>query len=109
MKHLDYLFIDDLLLTGIAAKGITSHYDWGKSFLEFHIDSSDMLLSPKKSFYTPELLAAMNLNSTSILQLYKKSKKCHELPKCYASLNQIPTDSTRPRKVSKISKSKSEL
>ena len=109
LKNLNYLFIDDLLLTGIAAKGVTSHYDWGKSFLEFHIDSSDRLLSPKKSFYSPELLAAMDLNSTSILQLYKKSKKCHEHPNCYSLLNQIPIDSTRPKKVSKISNSKSEL
>ena len=49
LKHLNYLFIDDLLLTGIAAKGVTSHYDWKKSFLEFHIHYTDNLLSPNKS------------------------------------------------------------
>ena len=109
VEELNYLYIDDLLVTGIAAKGVTTHYDWSKSFLESHTDSSDALISPHRSFYTPELLAAMNLNFTSILQLHRKAKKCFDHPKCYSLLNQMPIDHMKPEKVSKIFHLKTEL
>ena len=102
LEKLNYLYIDDLLVTGIAAKGVTAHYDWSKSFLESHTDSSDALLSPHLAFYTPELLAAMNLNATSILQLHKKANKCFDEPKCYSLLNLMPIDHMKPKEVSKI-------
>ena len=105
VEKLKYLFIDDVLLTGIAAEGITTHYDWSDSFLEHHTDSTSALLSTTNSFYTPQLLAAMNLNSTSILQLQRKAKNCYNHPKCYKSLNQIPIDSMRPKKVTTDSES----
>ena len=104
-----YLFIDDVLITGIAAKGITHHYDWSKSFLESQTDSAFELLTTKEPLNTPELLVAMDVNSTSILHLNKKSKTCHDHPKCYSLLNQIPTDSIRPKKISTTLYSKYEL
>ena len=109
VKDIKYLFIDDLFVTGIAAKAITAHYDWSESFLESHMDSANDIMSPKTSFYTPQLLAAMNLNSTSILHMYKKSQKCHDNPKCYNLLNQLPADRMRPIKVTTNYRSKSEL
>ena len=30
LENIKYLFIDDVLITGIAAKGVTHHYDWSK-------------------------------------------------------------------------------
>ena len=108
VEDLNYLFIDDVLLTGIAAEGITSHYDWSHSFLEHHTDSATELIS-SKSFYTPELLAAMNLNSSSILKLHTKAIKCYHHPKCYSLLDQIPIDLSRPKKLSYVIRSKSEL
>ena len=62
-------------------------------------------LSTTNTFYTPQLLAAMNLNSTSILQLQRKAKNCYNHPKCYKSLNQIPVVSMRPKKVTTDSES----
>ena len=109
LDNLNYLFIDDLLVTGIAAKGITDHYDWSKSFLESHTDSAAEILSPNEPLYTPELLAAMNLNSTSILHLYKKSKTCYNHPKCYSLLKQLSPNSVRPTKLKSKSYAKSEL
>ena len=109
VENMNYLFIDDLLLTGIAAKGITSHYDWSKGFLESHIDSAENLLSPSSLFYTPELLAAINLNSTSILHLHRKAKLCHKHPKCHSLLDQLPSDYMKPEKVSNSFISRSEL
>ena len=103
VEKLNYLFIDDLLLTGIAAEGITTHYDWSDSFLEQHTDSTTELLSTTNSFYSPQLLAAINLNSTSILQLQRKAKNCYSHPKCYSLLNQMPVDSLRPPKVTTVS------
>ena len=105
VEKLSYLFIDDVLLTGIAAKGVTTHYDWSDSFLEHHTDSTSELLSTTNTFYTPQLLAAMNLNSTSILQLQRKARNCYNHPKCYKSLNQVPVDSMRPKKVTTNSES----
>ena len=109
VETLNYLFIDDVLFTGMAALGVTSHYDWSKSFLESHTDSAEALLSPKQSHYTPELLAAMNLDSSSILHLNQKAKKCHDNPKCYKLLETIPLASTKPKKIKKNYESKSEL
>ena len=103
VEKLNYLFIDDLLLTGIAAEGVTTHYDWSDSFLEQHTDSTTELLSTTNSFYSPQLLAAINLNSTSILQLQRKAKNCYNHPKCYSLLNQRPVDSLRPPKVTTVS------
>ena len=100
IEKFDYLFIDDVLLTGIAAHGITTHYDWSDSFLEHHTDSTPKLLSSTNLFYTPQLLAAMNLDSSSISTLQRKAKNCYENPKCYNLLNQLPVESLRPPKVS---------
>ena len=100
IEKFDYLFIDDVFLTGIAAQGITTHYDWSDSFLEHHTDSAPKLLSPTNLYYTPQLLAAMNLDSNSIFHLQRKAKNCYENPKCYNLLNQLPVESLRPPKVS---------
>ena len=99
VEKLNYLFIDDLLLTGIAAQGVATHYDLSNSFLEHHTDSTSELLSPANSFYTPELLAAMNLNSTSILQLQRKAQNCYKHPKCYILLDKLPIDRRAPKEV----------
>ena len=100
VEKFNYLFIDDVLITGIAAEGLTSHYDLSDCFLEHHTDSTSELLSQTNSFYTPQLLAAMNLNATSIKRLQTKAKKCYEHPKCYSLLNQLPLENRRPNLVS---------
>ena len=109
VETLNYLFIDDVLVTGIAAKGVTSHYDWSKSFLESHTDSASMLLQPQQSFYTPELLASIDSNSSSILHLYQNAKMCHDNPRCYKILEKIPVDAMKPQQVTNVCESSSEL
>ena len=109
VETLKYLFIDDVLFTGMAVHGLTSHYDWSSSFLISHTDSAEELLSPQQHHYTPELLVAMNLNSTSIVQLYRKAKMCHDDPKCYKLVYKSPLNDVKPDKVTHIYYSKSEL
>ena len=109
MDDIKYLFIDDVLITGIVAKGITHHYDWSTSFLESHTESANALLSSEISLYIPELLAAMNMNSQSILLLYKKSKNCYDQPRCYSLLERIQPDITEPRLMSSTTHFKFEL
>ena len=105
LENFNYLFIDDVLMTGIVAKGITSHYDFSDCFLNSHTDSTYELLSPTQTFYTPQLLAAMDLNATSIMRLQTKAKQCYDHPKCYVLLNEIPIEKRRPKLVSHPPKS----
>ena len=97
IEYLNYLFIDDLMLTGIAAYGVTTHYDMSSSFLEAHTGSKEPLLSENTSIYTPELLAAMNLNSSSILTLWRKAKACHDNVRCYGLLKTLPDGHIKPK------------
>ena len=105
LEKFNYLFIDDVLMTGIVAKGITSHYDFSDCFLNSHTDSTYELLSPTQTFYTPQLLAAMDLNATSIMRLQTKAKQCYDHPKCYVLLNEVPIEERRPKLVSHPPKS----
>ena len=102
METLKYFFIDDGLVTGIAAQGITSHYDWSKSFLEAHTDCAEILLRPERSFYTPEMLTAIDLNISSIFHLYQNARKCHYNPNCYKILQKLPIHGMKPEKVTNI-------
>ena len=97
IEDLNYLFIDDLMLTGIAAEGVTTHYDMSNSFLESHTGSKEQLLSKNTSFYTPQLLAAMDLSPSSILILWRKAKTCHDNVRCYGLLKTIPDDYMMPK------------
>ena len=38
IEYLNYLFIDDLMLTGIAVYGVTTHYDMSSSFQKHILD-----------------------------------------------------------------------
>ena len=105
----NYLFIDDLMLTGIAAHGVTTHYDISSSFLESHTGSKEQLLSANSSVYTPQLLAAMDLNSTSILILWRKAKTCHENVSCYGLLKTLPDGYMMPKIAQSVTRSKTEL
>ena len=97
IEDLNYLFIDDLMLTGIAAYGLTTHYDMSSTFLESHTDSKEKLLSENTSMYTPQLLAAMDLNSSSILILWRKAKACHDNVSCYGLLKTLPDGHMQPK------------
>ena len=109
IEDLNYLFIDDLMLTGIAAYGLTTHYDMSSTFLESHTDSKEKLLSENTAMYTPQLLAAMDLNSSSILILWRKAKACHDNVRCYSLLKTLPEGHMRPRLVPATTFSKIEL
>ena len=97
IEYLNYLFIDDLMLTGIAAYGVTTHYDMSSSFLEAHTRSKEQLISNNTSIYTPELLAAMDLNSSSISILWRKAKACHDNVSCYGLLKTLPDGHMQPK------------
>ena len=110
VQTLSYLYIDDVLFTGIAAQNLTSHYDWTVSFLEYHEGDKEELLSTNLADYTPELLVAMNLNSVDILTLFQKAKRCHyHASHCYKLLTKLPFQQMQPPKVTKISHTKTEL
>ena len=110
VETLNYLYIDDVLFTGMAAQDLTSHYDWTVSFLEFHAGETEALLSTSQSHYTPELLVAMNLNSIDILTLFRKAKLCHDnASHCYQLLMRLPFQQMEPPKVTKIRRTKTEL
>ena len=109
LETLDYLFIDDIFVTGIAAQGIISHYDWSMSFLENHTGEKDRLLSAEP-FFTPELLVAMNLNSKHIGVLYQKAKLCStHANRCYGILTEFNIQQNKPLQVTTETLGKSEL
>ena len=110
VQSLNYLYIDDVLFTGIAAQNLTSHYDWAVSFLEYHLGEKEVLLSASLPDYTPELLVAMDLSSVDILILFQKAKRCHDhASHCYKHLTKLPFQQMQPPKVTKNSHKKTEL
>ena len=107
VEMLNYLFIDDVLVTGIGASGITFHFDWSNRILEGHTGHRDPLLN-SETYYTPLLLAAINIDSRNIYTLFKKSKKCF-YSNCYGMLSKIPTAVLKPPKVTETFSNSSEL
>ena len=68
-----------------------------KLILEAHTGSKEQLRSNNTSIYTRELLAAMDLNSSSILILWRKAKACHDNVSCYGLLKTLPDGHMKPK------------
>lgn len=93
VKKLPFLFIDDVLLTGIAAEGAADYFHWNQYFLNNHNESAAELFDPKDRHYFPELMAAFNLEEEGIRIIHKKYLFCvNEPEKCYGSLWNLPEE-----------------
>ena len=83
------IFIDDLLITGLALESIylenvenienienvkspskiVELFDWSFTFLTMHTDETSRLLDPNIGYYSPMLLVAFNLQPEQVFQL----------------------------------------
>lgn len=106
-KKLPFIFIDDLLVTGLAVEAIYNEnvnkepsklvelYEWSNVFLHMHTSEEEKLFDKTIGFYSPMLLVAINLNTTQIEILHKKSLICFEnQEKCYGQLYFEKTESS---------------
>lgn len=74
INQLDLIFIDDLLLTGLAVEKYNSRnldsidlYDWSHVFLHTHTSEEENLFNPNIGYYSPEMLVAINLQPNKVL------------------------------------------
>ena len=72
-KNLNFVFIDDLLMTGLAVEAanmdnalnnpgnVVELFDFGNAFLHLHLGNADRLLDENSGYYSPILICAFNL------------------------------------------------
>ncbi|XP_059090994.1 beta-1,3-galactosyltransferase 5-like [Tigriopus californicus] len=73
-----FLFIDDVLLTGLVVENLPSiiHLDWKEAFLSRHESDRKDLLDPKVGFYSPLFMVAMDLKPVEMRIIMQKAQLC---------------------------------
>ena len=95
------LFIDDVLVTGLAVEGAMPQIDllgWNDAFLSNHMQAKDELLDENSGYFAPELMAAFDLKPEEVEALYKKTRMCaRQREECYDLLYKEKASAERRR------------
>ena len=73
------LFIDDVLVTGLAVEGAMPQIDilgWNDAFLANHMQARDELMDDTSGYFAPELMAAFDLTTEEVEVVYRKTRLC---------------------------------
>lgn len=86
-RSLDPLFIDDVLVTGLAVEGAMPQIEilaWNDAFLANHMQAKEELMEEGSGYFSPELMAAFDLKPEEVEALYKKTRLCaRQREECY--------------------------